>query len=66
MKCDIIAEGIVRASRELELGVPVVVRLEEINVEKGQEILRESGLALISSGELDDAVEKAVAAISSS
>ncbi|KAL3783988.1 hypothetical protein HJC23_013368 [Cyclotella cryptica] len=63
MKCDIIAEGIVQASRDLELKVPVIVRLEGTNVEKGQKILQESGLDLISANDLDDAAEKAVAAI---
>jgi succinyl-CoA synthetase beta subunit len=63
MKCDIIAEGIVQASKELELSVPVVVRLEGTNVEKGQKILSESGLALITASDLDDAAEKAVAAL---
>mmetsp|Transcript_18381 Transcript_18381/g.38574 ORF Transcript_18381/g.38574 Transcript_18381/m.38574 type:complete len:424 (+) Transcript_18381:115-1386(+) len=63
MKCDIIASGIVEASRSLELKVPVVVRLEGTNVEKGKEILAESGLELISADDLDDAAEKAVAAI---
>ncbi|KAL7485430.1 hypothetical protein ACHAW6_011049 [Cyclotella cf. meneghiniana] len=63
MKCDIIAEGIVQASRDLELKVPVVVRLEGTNVEKGQQILKDSGLDLISASDLDDAAEKAVAAI---
>ena len=64
MKCDIIAEGIVQASRDLELKVPVVVRLEGTNVEKGQQILKDSGLALITADDLDDAAEKAVASIS--
>ena len=63
MKCDIIAEGIVQASKELELTVPVVVRLEGTNVERGQEILKESGLDFITASDLDDAAEKAVAAI---
>jgi succinyl-CoA synthetase beta subunit len=63
MKCDIIAEGIVQASRDLELKVPVVVRLEGTNVEKGQQILKESGLDLITANDLDDAAEKAVASL---
>jgi succinyl-CoA synthetase beta subunit len=63
MKCDIIAEGIVQASRDLELTVPVVVRLEGTNVEKGQQILRDSGLDLITANDLDDAAEKAVASL---
>ncbi|KAL7529252.1 hypothetical protein ACHAXR_002872 [Thalassiosira sp. AJA248-18] len=63
MKCDIIAEGIVEASRSLDLKVPVIVRLEGTNVEKGQKILADSGLALITANDLDDAAQKAVASI---
>jgi succinyl-CoA synthetase beta subunit len=63
MKCDIIAEGIVQPSRDLELTVPVVVRLEGTNVEKGHQILRDSGLDLITANDLDDAAEKAVASL---
>lgn len=46
MKCDVIAEGIVAAVKEVELTLPLVVRLEGTNVERGKEILNESGLAL--------------------
>lgn len=63
MKCDIIAEGIIEASRSLDLKVPVVVRLEGTNVEKGKQLLQESGLELITADDLDDAAQKAVAAI---
>jgi len=63
MQCDIIAEGIVEASRSLKLEVPVIVRLEGTNVEKGQKILKDSGLELISANDLDDAAQKAVASI---
>ena len=63
MRCDVIAEGIVEASKNLSLGVPLVVRLEGTNVEKGKQILDESGLAIISADDLDDAAIKAVAAI---
>jgi len=63
MKCDIIAEGIIEASRSLDLQVPVVVRLEGTNVEKGKELLSNSGLELITADDLDDAAQKAVAAI---
>lgn len=63
MKCDIIAQGIIEASKELELKVPVIVRLEGTNVEKGKSLLDCSGLALISADDLDDAAKKAVAAI---
>lgn len=63
MRCDVIAEGIVSASASLDLQIPVVVRLEGTNVEKGKQILKDSGLALISADDLDDAAQKAVAAI---
>jgi len=63
MKCDIIAEGIIEASRSLDLKVPVIVRLEGTNVERGKKLLSESGLELISADDLDDAARKAVAAI---
>merc|ERR1712072_1255453 len=63
MKCDVIAEGIIEASRSLDLKVPVVVRLEGTNVERGKELLSESGLAIITADDLDDAAKKAVAAI---
>ena len=63
MKCDIIAQGIIEASRSLSLKIPVVVRLEGTNVELGKKLLDESGLTLISASDLDDAAKKAVAAI---
>ena len=63
MKCDIIAQGIIEASRSLSLDIPVVVRLEGTNVELGKKLLDESGLELISANDLDDAAKKAVAAI---
>jgi len=63
MKCDIIAEGIIEASRSLDLKVPVIVRLEGTNVEMGKKLLAESGLELITADDLDDAARKAVAAI---
>merc|ERR1712130_217849 len=53
MKCDIIAEGIIEASRSLELKVPVIVRLEGTNVERGKQLLEESGLSLITADDLD-------------
>jgi succinyl-CoA synthetase beta subunit len=62
MKCDVIAEGVVAAAREVGLKVPLVVRLEGTNVEKGKEILRGSGLAIIPADNLRQAAEKAVAA----
>jgi len=60
MRCDIIAEGIVAAAREMNLAVPLVVRLEGTNVELGKQILRGSGLAVIPADNLADAAEKIV------
>ncbi len=62
MKCDIIAEGVVAAAKELELKVPLVVRLEGTNVSMGKKILNESGLAITSADDLADAAKKAVEA----
>eukprot|EP01018_Ginkgo_biloba_P009916 Gb_21325 [translate_table: standard] len=62
MKCDVIASGIVNAAKEVALKVPVVVRLEGTNVDLGKGILKESGMALITAEDLDDAAEKAVKA----
>jgi succinyl-CoA synthetase beta subunit len=63
MRCDIIANGIVEAAKEVSLSVPVVVRLEGTNVEQGKEILAKSGLAIISAKDLADAAQKIVKAI---
>jgi succinyl-CoA synthetase beta subunit len=63
MRCDVIAEGVVAAAREIGLQVPLVVRLEGTNVELGKRILRESGLAILSAENLADAAEKVVKAI---
>ncbi|HEV2561392.1 MAG TPA: ADP-forming succinate--CoA ligase subunit beta [Rhizomicrobium sp.] len=63
MKCDIIAEGIVAAAKEIHLSVPLVVRLEGTNVEKGKEILAKSGLPIVSGSDLADAAQKIVAAV---
>jgi succinyl-CoA synthetase beta subunit len=62
MKCDVIAEGVIAAARELSLTVPVVVRLEGTNVEQGKKLLAESGLKLTPADGLTDAAKKAVAA----
>ncbi|MCB9868556.1 MAG: ADP-forming succinate--CoA ligase subunit beta [Planctomycetes bacterium] len=62
MKCDTIAEGVVAAAREVELRVPLVVRLEGTNVEQGRAILNASGIALQTAKDLDEAAEKIVAA----
>jgi succinyl-CoA synthetase beta subunit len=63
MRCDIIADGIVSAAKELALSVPVVVRLEGTNVEQGKKILAASGLAVISASDLADAAQKIVKAV---
>jgi succinyl-CoA synthetase beta subunit len=63
MKCDIIAEGIVAAARELSLKVPLVVRLEGTNVDQGKEILAKSGLPIVSGTDLSDAAQKIVKAV---
>ena len=63
MRCDIVANGIVGAAREIGVTVPVVVRLEGTNVEEGKRILRDSGLAILVGTDLEDAAAKVVAAI---
>jgi len=60
MKCDVIANGVVEAARQVQLKVPLVVRLEGTNVEKGKEILAKSGLPIISADGMSDAAQKAV------
>jgi succinyl-CoA synthetase beta subunit len=65
MKCDVIASGIVHVAKQVQLKVPVIVRLEGTNVEQGKRILKESGMTLITAEDLDDAAEKAVKASSS-
>jgi succinyl-CoA synthetase beta subunit len=62
MKCDVIAQGIIDAAKTVKLSVPLVVRLEGTNVERGKQLLKESGLALIAADDLADAAQKAVAA----
>ncbi|MCW5575955.1 MAG: ADP-forming succinate--CoA ligase subunit beta [Burkholderiales bacterium] len=62
MKCDVIAQGVVAAARQVSLGVPLVVRLEGTNVELGKKILAESGLPIISGNNMADAAQKVVAA----
>jgi succinyl-CoA synthetase beta subunit len=63
MRCDVIAEGVVAAAREVNLHVPLVVRLEGTNVELGKKILKESGLKITSAENLADAAEKIVTAV---
>ena len=63
MRCDIIADGIVAAAKEVNLQVPLVVRLEGTNVDKGKEILANSGLAIVPANDLGDAAKKIVAEV---
>ena len=63
MRCDIIANGIVEAAKEVNLSVPLVVRLEGTNVDLGKEILEKSGVAIIPANDLDDAAQKVVKAV---
>ena len=60
MRCDVIAEGIVSAAKELKISVPLVVRLEGTNVDQGKQILENSGIEIISANDLDDAAKKIV------
>ena len=63
VRCDLIAEGIIQAVREIDVKVPVVVRLEGTNVDKGKALLADSGLAIIAAEDLTDAALKAVASV---
>lgn len=62
LKCDVLAQGIVEAAREIRLQLPLVVRLEGTNVEQGREILRNSGLRIVPAAEMSDAARKAILA----
>jgi len=64
MKCDVIAEGVIAAVKEVGLQIPLVVRLEGTNVELGKNLITNSGLAIINADDLDDAARKAVASFS--
>ena len=64
MKCDVIASGIVNAAREVGMKVPLIVRLEGTNVQRGKEIIESSGLTIITADDLDDAAHKAVVSLS--
>ncbi|MCC7140437.1 MAG: ADP-forming succinate--CoA ligase subunit beta [Planctomycetes bacterium] len=64
LRCDVLAEGVVAATKAVGLKVPLVVRLEGTNVEKGREILRSSGLAIVPATDLTDAAQKIVEAVS--
>ena len=63
VRCDMIAEGIIAAVKEVDVKVPVIVRLEGTNVEKGKELLKNSGLAITPADDINDGARKAVAAI---
>jgi succinyl-CoA synthetase beta subunit len=63
MRCDVIAEGVIAAVKEVGLQVPLVVRLEGTRVKEGKAILDQSGLNVISADDLDDAAQKIVAAV---
>jgi len=63
MRCDVIAEGVIAAAREVSLSVPLVVRLEGTNVELGKKLLADSGLAIVSADSLADAAEKVVTVV---
>jgi len=63
MRCDIIADGIVAAARDVNLSVPLVVRLEGTNVQQGKDILTNSGLPIVSADDLGDAAKKIVAQV---
>jgi succinyl-CoA synthetase beta subunit len=63
MRCDVIAEGVVAAAREVALNVPLVVRLEGTNVDLGKKILKNSGLKIVSADNLADAAQKIVTAV---
>ena len=65
MRCDIIAKGIIAASKALELKVPLVVRLEGTDVEEGKKLLNGSGLNIVSANNMADGAEKIVAAVQS-
>jgi succinyl-CoA synthetase beta subunit len=61
VRCDVIAEGIIEAVKQVDVGVPVVVRLEGTNVDRGKELLAASGLEIVAAEGLTDAASKAVA-----
>jgi len=63
MRCDIIAQGVLEAAKQVDINVPVIVRLEGTNVEKGRQMIADSNIGLISAIDLNDAAEKAVAAV---
>ncbi len=64
MRCDVLAEGVVKAAREVNLSVPLVVRMEGTNVEQGKQILKDSGIKVIAAADMADAARRVVEAIS--
>ena len=63
MKCDVIAEGVVEAAKQVGLNLPLVVRLEGTNVDLGKKILAESGLNIIAAGSMADGAQKIVSLV---
>ena len=63
MRCDFIAEGIIEAAKEIDMEVPLIVRLAGTNVELGKKMLSESGLDLIAADDMDDGARKSIMAI---
>jgi len=63
VRCDLIAEGIISAVREVGIKIPVVVRLEGTHVEQGRELLKQSGLAILAAESLTEAARQAAAAV---
>ena len=66
MRCDVIAEGLVEAAKEVDLNIPLIVRLEGTNVKEGRQILADSGIALMTATTMSDAAEQAVNAVNAS
>ena len=65
MRCDVLAQGVVEAAREVKLSIPLVVRMEGTNVDKGKKILAESGIKVIAATDMADAARRVVEAIGS-
>ena len=63
MQCDVLAQGVVDAAREVKLNIPLVVRMEGTNVDKGKQILKDSGIAVIAAADMADAARRVVEAI---
>jgi succinyl-CoA synthetase beta subunit len=63
MRCDVIARGIIDAAKDIELKIPLIVRLEGTNVKEGKKLLEQSGIRVVTADDLDDAAQKAVASL---